>query len=296
VGSPGQGNYAAGNAFLDALAEHRRALGLPAVSLSWGRWAQASGMTGHLDAADIRRLDRGGMAALSNEEALALFDAAWRSERAVLMPAKISTGVAAPGAPVHPLLTGLVRAAGRRAAAGEAADGQAYAARLAGLTADKRVRALRDLVLSNVAVVLGHGDPAGIEPTRAFRELGFDSLTAVELRNRLGAATGLRLPATLVFDNPTPAALAAHLAEQLAPAAAAGFGAGPGGAGAGGTGGGALAGASLDLDRIEAALAGLDPADDEFRRITDRLHGLLDRLAERQSDAGGDDDLESATA
>ncbi|WP_431894306.1 type I polyketide synthase [Micromonospora haikouensis] len=295
-GGPGQGNYAAGNAFLDALAEHRRALGLPAVSLTWGRWAQASGMTGHLDAADIRRLDRGGMAALSNEEALALFDVAWRSERAVLMPAKISTGVAAPGAPVHPLLTGLVRAAGRRAAAGEAADGQAYAARLAGLTADKRVRALRDLVLSNVAVVLGHGDPAGIEPTRAFRELGFDSLTAVELRNRLGAATGLRLPATLVFDNPTPAALAAHLAEQLAPAAAAGFGAGPGGAGAGGTGGGALAGAGLDLDRIEAALAGLDPADDEFRRITDRLHGLLDRLAERQSDAGGDDDLESATA
>ncbi|MFC8906802.1 SDR family NAD(P)-dependent oxidoreductase, partial [Micromonospora sp. NPDC057140] len=296
-GGPGQGNYAAGNAFLDALAEHRRALGLPAVSLAWGRWAQASGMTGHLDAADIRRLDRGGMAALSNDEALALFDAAWRSERAVLMPAKISTGVAAPGAPVHPLLTGLVRAAGRRAAVGEAADGQAYAARLAGLTADKRVRALRDLVLSNVAVVLGHGDPAGIEPTRAFRELGFDSLTAVELRNRLGAATGLRLPATLVFDNPTPAALAAHLAEQLAPAGSSGGGSAGGPAGSGsGAGAGALAGAGRDLDRIEAALAGLDPADDEFRRITDRLHGLLDRLAERQSDAGGDDDLESATA
>ncbi|MDT0527732.1 SDR family NAD(P)-dependent oxidoreductase [Micromonospora sp. DSM 115977] len=279
-GGPGQGNYAAGNAFLDALAEHRRALGLPAVALAWGRWAQASGMTGHLDSADIRRLDRGGMAALSNEEGLALFDAAWRSERATLMPAKIITGVAAPGAPVHPLLANLVRAAGRRAAAGEAADGQAYAETLRALPVDKRVRALRDLVLSHVAVVLGHGDPAGIEPTRAFRELGFDSLTAVELRNRLGAATGLRLPATLVFDNPTPEALATHLAGQFAPATPAGE----------------ASTAGRELDRLEAALVGLDPTDDEFRRITDRLHGLLGRLTERQADADGDDDLESATA
>ncbi|WP_425412662.1 type I polyketide synthase [Micromonospora halophytica] len=279
-GGPGQGNYAAGNAFLDALAEQRRALGLPAVSLAWGRWAQASGMTGHLDAADIRRLDRGGMAALSTDEALALFDAAWRSERAVLVPAKISTGTAAAGTPVHPLLSGLVRPAGRRAAAGEVADGQAFAETLRGLSDDKRVRALRDLVLSHVAVVLGHGDPAAVEPTRAFRELGFDSLTAVELRNRLGAATGLRLPATLVFDNPTPTALATHLAGQFGPA----DGADP------------SAAAGRELDRLEAALAGLDPADDAFRRITDRLHGLLDRLDERQSDASGDDDLESATA
>ncbi|MEV0882034.1 type I polyketide synthase [Micromonospora echinofusca] len=279
-GGPGQGNYAAGNAFLDALAEHRRALGLPAVALAWGRWAQASGMTGHLDSADIRRLDRGGMAALSDDEGLALFDAVWRSERATLMPAKIVTGVAAPGSPVHPLLTNLVRAAGRRAAAGEAADGQAYAETLRALPDDKRVRALRDLVLSHVAVVLGHGDPAGIEPTRAFRELGFDSLTAVELRNRLGAATGLRLPATLVFDNPTPEALATHLAGQFAPVTPAGE----------------TSTAGRELDRLEAALVGLDPTDDEFRRITDRLHGLLDRLTERQTDADGDDDLESATA
>ncbi|MCM1020441.1 type I polyketide synthase, partial [Micromonospora sp. XM-20-01] len=279
-GGPGQGNYAAGNAFLDALAEHRRALGLPAVALAWGRWAQASGMTGHLDSADIRRLDRGGMAALSDAEGLALFDALWRSERATIMPAKIATGVAAPGSPVHPLLTNLVRAVGRRAAAGEAADGQAYAETLRALPDDKRVRALRDLVLAHVAVVLGHGDPAGIEPTRAFRELGFDSLTAVELRNRLGAATGLRLPATLVFDNPTPEALAVHLAGQFAPVSPAGE---PSAAG-------------RELDRLEAALVGLDPADDEFRRITDRLHGLLGRLTERQADADGDDDLESATA
>ncbi|MFI6230961.1 type I polyketide synthase [Micromonospora echinospora] len=281
-GGPGQGNYAAGNAFLDALAEHRRALGLPAVSLVWGLWAQASGITGHLDTVDRRRLERSGLVALANDEALALFDAAWRSERAVLMPAKINTAVGASGAPVHPLLAALVRPANRRTVAAEAAGGQAFVDTLRALPAEKRERALRDLVLSHVAVVLGRGDAAGMEPTRAFRELGFDSLTAVELRNRIGAATGLRLPATLVFDNPTPAALAAYLGTQFdvadtaAPEAATGVG--------------------RELDRLEAALDGLDPTDDEFRRITDRLHGLLDRLADRRADADGDDDLESATA
>ncbi|WUI10429.1 SDR family NAD(P)-dependent oxidoreductase [Micromonospora sp. NBC_00421] len=280
-GGPGQGNYAAGNAFLDALAEHRRALGLPAVSLIWGLWAQASGITGHLDTVDRRRLERSGLVALSNEEALALFDASWRSERAVLMPAKINTAMVASGAPVHPLLSALVRPASRRAVAAEAAGGQAFVDTLRTLPGDKRERALRDLVLSHVAVVLGRGDPAGMDPGRAFRELGFDSLTAVELRNRIGAATGLRLPATLVFDNPTPTALAAYLATQFSFAD---------------TAADRSAGVGRELDRLEAALDGLDPTDDEFRRITDRLHSLLDRLADRQADVAGDDDLESATA
>ncbi|WP_425412978.1 type I polyketide synthase [Micromonospora nigra] len=279
-GGPGQGNYAAGNAFLDALAEHRRALGLPAVSLVWGLWAQASGITGHLDTVDLRRLERSGLVALTNDEALALFDAAWRSERAVLMPAKISTSTAASGAPVPPLLAALARPASRRAVAAEAAGGQAFVDTLRALPGEKRERALRDLVLSHVAVVLG-SDPAGVEPTRAFRELGFDSLTAVELRNRIGAATGLRLSATLVFDNPTPAALAAYLATQFDFAEPAVD---------------RTAGVGRELDRLEAALDGLDPTDDEFRRITDRLHGLLDRLADRHADTAGDDDLESATA
>ncbi|MFI6329691.1 type I polyketide synthase [Micromonospora chersina] len=278
LGGPGQGNYAAGNAFLDALAEHRRALALPAVSLVWGLWAQASGITGHLGDVDRQRLERSGLVALSNDEALALFDATWRSERATVMPARINTTAVAHA---HPLLATLVRPAGRRTVAAEAAGGQAFADTLRGLPADKRDRALRELVLSHVAVVLGLGDPAAVEPDRAFRELGFDSLTAVELRNRLGAATGLRLPATLVFDNPTPAALAAYLATQFAVADVPAD---------------RPSGVARDLDQLEAALAGLDPTDDEFRGITERLHGLLDRLTERQADAGGDDDdLESAT-
>ncbi|WP_431936482.1 type I polyketide synthase [Micromonospora sp. RP3T] len=277
MGGPGQGNYAAGNAFLDALAEHRRASGLPAVSLVWGLWATASGITGHLGTVDRRRLERSGLVALTDHEALALFDATWRSERPTLMPAKISTQGA--GGPVHPLLTALVRAGTRRGAVTEAAGGPAYAETLRGLSGEKRERALRDLVLAHVAVVLGVGDPAGVEPDRAFRELGFDSLTAVELRNRLGAATGLRLPATLVFDNPTPAALAAHLATRIVV---------PDGAAdpAGGVG--------RDLDRLEAALAGLDPDDEAFRGITERLHSLLDRLTARETTAD-DGDLESAT-
>ncbi|WP_435817557.1 type I polyketide synthase [Micromonospora sediminicola] len=277
MGGPGQGNYAAGNAFLDALADHRRSLGLPGVSLVWGLWATASGITGHLGAVDRRRLERSGLVALTDDEALALFDATWRSERPTLMPARISTRPT--GGPVHPLLTALVRAGARRGAVTEAAGGPAFADTLRGLSTDKRERALRELVLTHVAVVLGAGDPDAVEPDRAFRELGFDSLTAVELRNRLGAATGLRLPATLVFDNPTPAALAAHLATRIAvPDGPADRSAGLG----------------PDLDRLEAALAGLDPDDEAYRGITERLHGLLDRLTARQADAD-DDDLESAT-
>ncbi|WP_140158171.1 SDR family NAD(P)-dependent oxidoreductase, partial [Micromonospora sp. NBS 11-29] len=178
MGGPGQGNYAAGNAFLDALAEHRRSLGLPAVSLVWGLWATASGITGHLGSVDRRRLERSGLVALTDDEALTLFDATWRSERATLMPAKIST--AATGGPVHPLLTALFRAGARRGAVTDAAGGPAFADTLRGLSGEKRERALRDLVLTHVAVVLGIGDPAEVEPDRAFRELGFDSLTAVE--------------------------------------------------------------------------------------------------------------------
>ncbi|MEU6075141.1 SDR family NAD(P)-dependent oxidoreductase [Micromonospora sp. NPDC047074] len=281
LGAAGQGNYAAGNAFLDALAAHRRALGLPAVSLAWGLWAQASGMTGHLDAADRRRLDRGGVVGLATGEALELFDVARGSERALVVPARFGTGGGT--GPVHPLLSQLTRRRARRSAAGgaEATDGAAFAETMRGLPEEKRVRALTDLVLAHVATVLGHADPGAVEPTRAFRELGFDSLTAVELRNRLGAATGLRLPATLIFDNPAPNVLAAWLAARFAPAPASGGGERSGGLG-------------QDLDRLEAALADLDADGDEFRRITDRLHGLLDRLTARQSD--GDDDLESATA
>ncbi|WP_033261138.1 type I polyketide synthase [Amycolatopsis vancoresmycina] len=210
-GTAGQGNYAAANTALDALAAHRRALGLPGVSLAWGLWAEASGMTGHLGAADLARMSRGGMSGLSDADGLALFDAAIARGETLAIPARLDLSAA--DGPVPPLLRGLVRTT-RRTAAVAAGDGD-LAARLRPLPAAERDRRLLDLVRDHVAAVLGHDTAGDIAPDRSFAELGFDSLTAVELRNRLGTATGLRLPATLVFDHPAPAALVAFLRAGL---------------------------------------------------------------------------------
>ncbi|MFD0409757.1 type I polyketide synthase [Kitasatospora sp. NPDC127116] len=221
VGNAGQGNYAAANAFLDALAQHRRALKLPAQSLAWGLWARRSTMTGTLTAADLRRMSRGGTAAIGSEEGLALFDAALTLDEPLLVPVKIDLGrlrTAARTGPVPALLAALVPGTARRPASGaDAAEADSLRRRLTGLTPEERVATLLDLVRSRVADILGHGGPEAVDPDQAFKDLGFDSLTAVELRNRLGAATGRRLPATLVFDHPTPAAVAAHLTGRLVP-------------------------------------------------------------------------------
>ncbi|GAA2387956.1 hypothetical protein GCM10010170_099150 [Dactylosporangium salmoneum] len=212
LGGPGQGNYAAANAGLDAIAQHRRHLGRPAVSLAWGMWAQDSGMAGALDRQDTARLGRSGLVALSAAQGLALFDAALRLDRPASVPARLDPAVlrdlAATGA-LPPLLRGLVPAATAGNTNGAAAD-------FAAMPEPQRREALLDLVRANVAIVLGGDRPAAVEPGRAFKELGFDSLTAVELRNRLNAATGLRLSATVLFDHPSAAALAGHLAGEFA--------------------------------------------------------------------------------
>ncbi|MFF7393699.1 type I polyketide synthase [Streptomyces scabiei] len=223
VGSSGQGNYAAANAFLDALAQHRRAQGLPAQSIAWGMWAERSTLTGTLDEVDLRRIARGGVGALTSEEGLALFDAALERDDAVLVPVRLDLArlrARAGTGPVPALFRALVRGAARRAAAtGGAADAaDTLRGRLAGLAADDARAVLADLVCAHAADVLGHAGASAVDPERAFRQLGFDSLTAVELRNRLNAATGLRLPATLVFDYPSPAAVAGYCADRLAPA------------------------------------------------------------------------------
>ncbi|MGW3054216.1 type I polyketide synthase, partial [Kitasatospora sp. NPDC001175] len=218
LSSPGQGNYAAANVFLDALAAQRRAAGLPATSLAWGPWADSSGMVGSLNELDVQRMSRGGIHGLSSAEGLELLDTAVTTGDATLVPMRLDLAALrqqAAAGNLPALLRGLVRVPARRVARAAAASGSELAGRLQALPAGEREQAVLDLVRARVGSVLGYADAAAVESGRAFKELGFDSLTAVELRNELNSATGLRLPATLVFDYPSPIALAAFLVTEL---------------------------------------------------------------------------------
>ncbi|MEW2161090.1 SDR family NAD(P)-dependent oxidoreductase, partial [Streptomyces sp. NPDC007189] len=297
-GSAGQANYAAANAFLDAFAAGRRAAGLPAASLAWGAWAPGTGMTAELSEADLRRMARGGMRPLSAEQGLRLLDEAGLmtmtapAHRALLLPVDLDlTALRAHADAVPPLLRGLVRAPARKAAdtaAGAHTEQQDLGARLAALAPADREQYLVDLVCAQAAATLGHGSADEIEPDQAFKELGFDSLTAVELRNRLGAATRLRLPATLVFDHPTPTVLAGHLLERITlPEQTSGTQQADGPAAAATTAAPLLA----ELDRLEAAFAAATIGGDDHATITSRLQRLTAKwqeLATKGSGAGHD--------
>ena len=234
IGGAGQGNYAAANAYLDALAERRRARGLAATSVAWGAWA-GSGMVS--DAAAEDRSRRGGVLLMSPEQAVAaLAQVAGQAgapgeavaKRDAGDPAVVVADVdwsrfapAFTSVRRSPLLTGVaeaqqaVEAAGSGAGPGDGAGRDQLAERLAALPAAEQKEVLLDLVRAEAAAVLGYSTPGAIAPAAAFRDLGFDSLTAVELRNRLGVTTGIQLPATLVFDYPTSARLAAHLRAEV---------------------------------------------------------------------------------
>ncbi|MER5642624.1 type I polyketide synthase [Kitasatospora sp. NPDC002227] len=291
-GAAGQGNYAAANAYLDGLAQHRQALGLPGASLAWGLWEQSSTMTGHLDRADLSRTSRGGLHRLATENGLALFDAALARPEPLLVPIELDLAALrtmAGSGGLSPLFRGLVRGPVRRSATAGAAAGAGEASvaeRLAGLAPAERDKALLDLVCGQVAVVLGHESASAVNVERPFKELGFDSLTAVEFRNRLGAATGLRLPATTVFDHPSPKALVEYLRVELKLDDTA-----------------APAPALRELDALEAALAAIAPGIGTGAAVTARLETLLSKWravqdtnsgpeAEvREIDTATDDDL-----
>jgi acyl transferase domain-containing protein/NADPH:quinone reductase-like Zn-dependent oxidoreductase len=275
LGNAGQGSYAAANAAVDALAARRQAAGLPAVSLAWGPWARETQMSAQLGRDTWRRIAAGGYATLPDHDALALFDAAGAAAEAVLVPLRFDpVRLAGQASAVPPFLTGVVRRAARPghitapAAGGDPAgsggrgqDGPGLAARLNALTGGERDRALADLVRAYTAVTLGHSGPDAIDPGRAFSDIGFDSLTAVDLRNRLTAATGLRLPATLIFDHPSPAALAGYLTAQLWPE---------------------LTPPSVEeeLDRFDALLAAGTADEAQHARVAARLRALTARWSE----------------
>ncbi|UXA04374.1 SDR family NAD(P)-dependent oxidoreductase [Mycobacterium sp. SMC-2] len=217
VGAPGQGNYAAANSFLDGLADYRRAHRLPGLSIAWGMWEEASAMTRHLGDRDKARMSRAGLAPLSTRQALDLLDAALLAEPAVVVATRLDrAALAHGGAALPPLLSQLATRPARRVLdPTDMVSLTGLRARLDGLTPEQRRRELVELVCGNAATVLGHST-ADVDADQAFGDLGFDSLTAVELRNRLKIATGLTLSPTLIFDYPTPAALAEHLDGQLA--------------------------------------------------------------------------------
>ncbi|MEV7261890.1 SDR family NAD(P)-dependent oxidoreductase, partial [Streptomyces sp. NPDC093937] len=220
LGSAGQSNYAAANAYLDALAAHRHTQGLPATSISWGLWQQAGiGLTAGLGQAELARLRRQGIGALTEKQGLTALDTALTHTLTHLIPAKLELAAlqreADNGGPVPPLHRGLLRA--RRRRAGEsAATPSGLREQLAALPEAERRAELTRLVQREAAVVLGVSGTDGIGAQQVLKELGIDSLMAVELRRRLSAETGLTLPSTLAFDYPTPTAVAGLLLERFA--------------------------------------------------------------------------------
>jgi polyene macrolide polyketide synthase len=215
LGGPGQGNYAAANAFLDALAGHRRARGLAGTSIAWGLWEAVSELTGSLDEIDRSRLARSGMGKLSSERGLELFDAALQTGEALVFAAPLDLAALRAQARVGALpsvLAGLAPEPQRRAAG----QGGTLAGQLGATPEGEREGVLLEALRAQIATVLGLSSGEAIDMRRDFMELGFDSLTAVELRNRLNAVSGLRLATTLVFDHPTPAALSNYLLGELA--------------------------------------------------------------------------------
>nr|WP_181776902.1 type I polyketide synthase [Amycolatopsis pittospori] len=277
VGSAGQASYAAANTFLDALAFQRRARGLPAVSLAWGLWRE--GMGSGLAETDVDRMAREGLPPLTAETGLALFDAALDGGFTAVLPIELDRAALRDHArttEVSPVLRGLAKVSTRRAAGPATTGGPDLGDKLTTLPDDERSALLIDLVRHNAAAVLGHEAGGAIDPARAFKDLGFDSLTSVELRNRINTVTGLRLSATAVFDHPTVATLAGHLLAELAPPTLS-----------------AADAVLAELDKLEARLAAVGD-DDGRTAVAGRLRTLLDGIATPGADVGGR--LEDATA
>ncbi|WP_458643543.1 type I polyketide synthase [Streptomyces sp. NC-S4] len=280
LGDAGQGNYSAANSYLDALAEQRHADGLPATSVAWGRWGDSGLAAG---GAIGERLDRGGVPAMAPRAAIrALQQALDHGEPAVAVAdiqwERFTPGYTAvrpsPFLVDLPEVRALVRAAAAAGdatgAAGEDSPAEALRRRLSVMPQAEQALAVLELVRSHAATALGHPTTDEVGAGRAFKELGFDSLIALELRNRLNAATGLKLPATLVFDHPTPAVLAEFLRAEIVQ-----------------DGSTAAAPGIAELEKLESALSVLDPDGETRAGIASRLQALLAKWGEPQAPSSG---------
>jgi malonyl CoA-acyl carrier protein transacylase/acyl carrier protein len=259
----GQANYAAANVSLDALAAARRRAGLPALSLAWGLWAEAAGMGGTLSAADLSRLELSGSAPLTTADALAMLDEALARPDDLLVPLVLNpAALRARWDALPPLLHELVPAPARQAAqqsAPVAHEADPIEERLATVAPGQRLRLILDVVREQVAAVR-HDEVSAIDATMPFTEFGLDSMAAIELRNGLSSAIGMRLPATMTFDYPTPADLAGFLLEELAPQVE-------------------LLTAGREDDLLRARLAELPVSRLREAGLLDTLLGLLDESA-----------------
>ncbi|MEU7146403.1 type I polyketide synthase [Nocardia sp. NPDC046473] len=275
-GTPGQANYAAANAYLDALAEHRTALGLPATSLAWGLWS-GTGMAGEVGGRDRARLGTG----LSIPEGMALFDAALGTGRPLLAPVRLDRTMlrTIDSAELPAVLRDLMQGAPRSIA--DQATGTVLPGLLAGLVGEDRDEALLKFVREQVAAVLGYPAAESIAVDRGFLELGLDSLTAVELRNRLGRLSGLRLSPTVVFDYPNTAALAGFVGTELPADGVVGVGS-----------------VHEELNRLESLLSTAAPDTGDRAGVTDRLRALLANwtAASGEAPVAQPDDLTEASA
>ncbi|WP_067848329.1 type I polyketide synthase [Nocardia lijiangensis] len=214
-GAPGQGNYAAGNAFLEGLARYRHGLGLPATALAWGLWEQDSGMTGHLQASDVQRIARQGMALMRGRNGLEMLDETLAQRRITVLPMQLDLSVLRTfeAADIPPILRSLMPASRRSVM--RTAGAPAWLDQLGAAEQSQRKALLDELVLAEISTLLGHSDPASVTMSASFAELGFDSLSAVDLRNRLKARTGINLSTTLVFDYPSPLELSDYLSALI---------------------------------------------------------------------------------
>jgi NADP-dependent 3-hydroxy acid dehydrogenase YdfG/acyl carrier protein len=275
IDSPGQANYAAANTFLDALAHHRTNQGHPTTSLAWGLWAQDSNLTGHLTTQNQQRITRTGILPMTTTHALNLLDQALTTNHPHHLTAhlNLTTLRHQPTNTLPPTLRNLIPTTTT-----PTPKTPTLTTQLTNQNPQEQQQLILNTIRTHIAAVLGHTNPHHIDEKQPFKELGFDSLTALELRNRLNTATGQHLPATIIFDHPTPKALAQYLHHRITPQTT------------------PTQQIHQHLTQVETAIAAIESTGETTEQISNRLRAILQSLTTTPNDDAEDDEaLETAT-